>query len=132
MLLIGDAAHPTSPVGFRLNAHISARLILFQHLGQGANQAFEDVDLLIELLEKHNPTTQPPSTKTLGTIFSELEAVRIPRSSAMVQGARAQGETRVVQGVEACKARNDTYRRDWSDPDAMMEKMVVSLQPTSK
>ena len=85
------------------------------------------MELLTALLEKHNPSGQPPSTQTLETIFSELEAVRIPRSSAMVQGARAQGESRVVQGAEACKARNDAYRKDWSDPDAMMEKMIAAV-----
>ncbi|GJE95746.1 hypothetical protein PsYK624_119330 [Phanerochaete sordida] len=43
VVLIGDAAHPTSP-----------------HLVQGANQAYEDVDLLVELLEKHNPAAEAP------------------------------------------------------------------------
>ncbi|GJE95018.1 FAD/NAD(P)-binding domain-containing protein [Phanerochaete sordida] len=115
VLLIGDAAHPTSP-----------------HLGQGANQAFEDVDLLVSLLATHNPGAAAPSTQTLGTVFEALEAVRIPRSSAMVQGARAQGESRVVSGVDACRARNDVFRRDWADPAAMMEKMVKSLMGPAK
>lgn len=106
VLLIGDAAHPTSP-----------------HLGQGANQAFEDVDLLLELLEKHNPSAQPPSASTLETIFTELEAIRVPRSSALVKAARAQGNSRVVQGVDGCKARNDVIRESFKDPDALLEAM---------
>lgn len=62
---------------------------------------------------------------TLETIFSEFETVRIPRSSLLVQGARAQGESRVVQGVEACKARNDAIRELWKDPYALMEKIIA-------
>ncbi|KAF8305114.1 FAD/NAD(P)-binding domain-containing protein [Clavulina sp. PMI_390] len=40
VVLLGDAAHPTSP-----------------HLGQGANQSFEDVYHLVRLLNKHNGGT---------------------------------------------------------------------------
>ncbi|KAH9917931.1 FAD/NAD(P)-binding domain-containing protein [Epithele typhae] len=90
VVLIGDAAHPTSP-----------------HLGQGANQACEDVYHLVRLLQKHHPDpTAPPSTATLDDVFSALEALRIPRTSALVARARAQGESRVVSGVEACRARD--------------------------
>lgn len=88
---------------------------LLQHLGQGANQAFEDIDLLVGLLEKHNPLTVSPPTSTLDTIFSELEAVRIPRTAKMVKLAREQGEVRVVQGVDACRARNDRYREKFKN-----------------
>ncbi|TFY56253.1 hypothetical protein EVJ58_g7751 [Rhodofomes roseus] len=87
--LLGDAAHPTSP-----------------HLGQGANQAFEDIYHLVRLLTKYNPDAAPPSTELLGTIFSEYEQLRIARTTELVLGARRQGEGRVLQGVEACKARN--------------------------
>ncbi|KAI0093159.1 hypothetical protein BDY19DRAFT_982954 [Irpex rosettiformis] len=102
VVLIGDAAHPTSP-----------------HLGQGANQSFEDIDLLTELLDKYNPSTASPSTSTLEALFTEFETARIPRSSAMVKGARALGESRVVQGVDACIERNNKVRIQWSDADAV-------------
>ncbi|KIP01125.1 hypothetical protein PHLGIDRAFT_131362 [Phlebiopsis gigantea 11061_1 CR5-6] len=94
VVLIGDAAHPTSP-----------------HLGQGANQSYEDVGALIQLLEKYNPTAEPPSTETLEAVFDELEAVRVATSSAMVQNARTQGEYRVKTGTEECIARNNYYRK---------------------
>lgn len=34
----------------------------------------------------------------------------MPRSSKMVKRARKQGESRVVEGVEGCTARNNEYR----------------------
>ncbi|KAI0688032.1 hypothetical protein BC835DRAFT_1408199 [Cytidiella melzeri] len=102
VILIGDAAHPTSP-----------------HLGQGANQALEDVDMLADLLEKHNPSSAPPSTETLETVFTEMEAERIPRSSALVKGARRQGEARVVSGVDACLKRNQQFREIWKDEESV-------------
>ena len=64
----------------------------------------------MELIEKFNPSGKEPSTATLETVFVELEKVRIPRSSEMVKGARAQGESRVVHGTEACIKRNNWYR----------------------
>ena len=83
----------------------------------------------MQLLEKYNPNGEPPSTVTLETIFAELEATRIPRSSQLVQEARAQGESRVVQGAEACKARNTVVRELWVDPDAIMAKMAAMQTP---
>ncbi|KAI0743345.1 FAD/NAD(P)-binding domain-containing protein [Daedaleopsis nitida] len=102
VVLIGDAAHPTSP-----------------HLGQGANQAYEDVYLLVRLLRKHlDPTAGAPSTETLSAAFNELDALRIPRTSELVRKARALGEIRVVSGVERCKKRNDTLREMFSQFDS--------------
>ncbi|KAF9806017.1 hypothetical protein IEO21_08845 [Rhodonia placenta] len=102
VVLLGDAAHPTSP-----------------HLGQGANQAFEDVYHFVRLLKKHNPSASAPSTELLSTIFTEYESLRMARTSALVKGARKQGEARVVEGVEACKARNNSIREAWRDGDAI-------------
>ncbi|KAJ6510831.1 hypothetical protein C8R45DRAFT_397159 [Mycena sanguinolenta] len=99
VLLIGDAAHPTSP-----------------HLGQGANQAFEDVDNLVRLLtEHHRAADTEPSTAELSTVFTEFEALRIERTAALVRGARETGETRVVAGVEQARARNDAVQAQWAD-----------------
>ncbi|KIP01415.1 hypothetical protein PHLGIDRAFT_131270 [Phlebiopsis gigantea 11061_1 CR5-6] len=106
VLLIGDAAHPTSP-----------------HLGQGANQAFEDVDLLVGLLDKHNPSAGAPSTHALHTVFTELEAVRIPRSAELVALARAQGEIRVLQGVDACMRRNERYREKFRNKQLLRARL---------
>ncbi|KAH9858404.1 FAD/NAD-P-binding domain-containing protein [Lenzites betulinus] len=93
VVLLGDAAHPTSP-----------------HLGQGANQAFEDIYHLVRLLVKHNPNAAQPSTELLGQIFREYESLRIERTASLVKQARHQGEVRVVNGVEECKKRNDFLR----------------------
>jgi len=98
VVLVGDAAHPTSP-----------------HLGQGANQAFEDIYHLVRLLVQHNPSAGVPSTSLLSKIFTEFENLRIQRTSELVKKARAQGESRVVDGVDACKERNDRLRAAWQD-----------------
>ncbi|EKM53956.1 uncharacterized protein PHACADRAFT_209786 [Phanerochaete carnosa HHB-10118-sp] len=99
VVLVGDAAHPTSP-----------------HLGQGASQSYEDVGLLIDLLEQHNPSAKLPSTETLKTVFAELERVRLPRTADLVKRARAVGERRVVSGVEECIKRNNYCRDTCKDP----------------
>ncbi|KAF5370787.1 hypothetical protein D9758_002108 [Tetrapyrgos nigripes] len=93
VVLLGDSAHPTSP-----------------HLGQGANQAFEDIYHLVRVLIKYNPEAASPSTETLEAIFQEYERIRIPRSAALVKGARRMGESRVVIGHEASIQRNAQLR----------------------
>jgi salicylate hydroxylase len=93
VVLVGDAAHPTSP-----------------HLGQGANQAMEDIYHLVRLLLKHNPSSASPSTETLSAIFTEYETLRIPRTSALVAAARKQGEIRVVEDLEAAKERDQMLK----------------------
>ncbi|KZS98856.1 FAD/NAD(P)-binding domain-containing protein [Sistotremastrum niveocremeum HHB9708] len=98
IVLIGDAAHPTSP-----------------HLGQGANQAFEDIYHLVRLLLEHKvPTNGPIPTKLLDDAFTEFEQIRIPRTAALVRAARQQGEGRVVDGLEACKARDAAVKAAFS------------------
>jgi salicylate hydroxylase len=84
--------------------------LAFQHLGQGANQALEDIYHLVRCLVKFNPTGESPSTTVLTQAFEEYESIRIERATALVQGARKQGEMRVVSGVDACKARNQVLR----------------------
>ncbi|KAG1881389.1 hypothetical protein C8R48DRAFT_680793 [Suillus tomentosus] len=93
IVLLGDAAHPTSP-----------------HLGQGANQAFEDIYHLMRLLKKYNPSTGQPSTELLSQVFIDYQDLRLPRTSELVRGARQQGEVRVVEGIEACRVRNEKVR----------------------
>lgn len=90
-----------------------------QHLGQGANQAFEDIYHLVRLLTKHNPSAAAPSTELLETIFSEYEQLRIARTSELVKGARKQGEVRVVSGEEKCKARNEAVKAVYADEKFM-------------
>ena len=72
----------------------------------------------------HNPSAGPPSTATLKAVFLELEAYRITRTAMLVKKARAQGEIRVVEGVEACKRRNDVVRGMYSVPEGATPEMV--------
>ena len=75
-----------------------------------------DIDFLIDLLEKFNPSAQPPSTDTLDKVFTELEKVRIPYSAELVRRSRAQGEEHVASAVEVCIARNNGVRALCKDP----------------
>ncbi|KZP34264.1 FAD/NAD(P)-binding domain-containing protein [Athelia psychrophila] len=109
--LLGDAAHPTSP-----------------HLGQGANQAFEDVYHLVRLLTQANPTAAPQPTAALAAVFAEYEGLRIARTAILVNGARRMGELRVVGGVDACLARNETVRRMYTDDAQVLEKTAFVLE----
>lgn len=74
---------------------------------------------MIRLLKTHNPSGRSPSTAVLSDIFTQYEQVRIPRTSALVQGARKVGESRTLQGLEACRARNAEVRENWSNPAAL-------------
>ncbi|KAI0790626.1 hypothetical protein C8Q75DRAFT_716562 [Abortiporus biennis] len=100
VVLIGDAAHPTSP-----------------HLGQGANQAFEDINLLTELLKQNAPGSGEYSTESLEKIFTDFEKQRIPRCAQLVKEARRLGDQRVLVGVEACKERNNEMRMKFGTKD---------------
>lgn len=104
--------YPTSPI-------LDRDSLPMKHLGQGANQAFEDIALLTQLLHKYNPSAGEPSTTTLETIFLEYETARIPRSSLLVKEARKQGDGRVTQGVEACKQRNNIIRAIYKDDESI-------------
>ncbi|KAJ6031439.1 FAD/NAD(P)-binding domain-containing protein [Penicillium herquei] len=88
-VLVGDAAHPTSP-----------------HLGQGANQALEDCYHLSRLLPQFDGDSDG-KLAALSRIFEEFGRLRQPRTSALVKGARKKGEERVVTGgPELCRARD--------------------------
>ncbi|KAK7692970.1 hypothetical protein QCA50_004611 [Cerrena zonata] len=115
VVLLGDAAHPTSP-----------------HLGQGANQAFEDIAYLTNLLEKYNPQAQQPSTDLLEKIFTEYEETRIPRTAALVAEARKQGDLRVASGVDACKQRNQIYHEMWGDEEVVKKRYAALLDHNEK
>ncbi|KAF7977762.1 hypothetical protein HWV62_2862 [Athelia sp. TMB] len=107
VVLLGDAAHPTSP-----------------HLGQGANQAFEDIYHLVRLLVKHNPTASPLPTEKLSEIFEEYQILRKARTTALVRGARAMGELRSTSGVEACLARNEIVKNMYTDEAKLLGQMA--------
>ncbi|KAJ7034688.1 hypothetical protein C8F04DRAFT_1100636 [Mycena alexandri] len=111
VVLIGDAAHPTSP-----------------HLGQGANQAFEDAYHFVRLLLQHHPTAgTEPSLTTLSAVFNEFEARRMERTAMLVKGARTTGELRVVEGAEKSRERNNIVYEQWADSGAVLRKAQEML-----
>lgn len=93
-MLAGDAAHPTSP-----------------HLGQGANQALEDCyhlsQALPDLTAREEEGEAFDEDDNLEQIFAAYAEKRQPRTAALVRGARAVGQKRVVTtGSRDCEARN--------------------------
>jgi salicylate hydroxylase len=88
-----------------------------QHIGQGANMAFEDVYHLTHLLGAHPGAAE--DSATLEMIFTKYERARIPRTMMLIEAARKQGESRVTEGIEACLARNQGVRASMSDEVVM-------------
>jgi salicylate hydroxylase len=117
---------PTLPLLYVHCTRVWNQLIIApQHLGQGANQAFEDIDLLITTVDKHLKPTEEPSTATLDTVFEEVEKVRIPRTAEMVKKARVQGQIHVTSGIEECIARDNFLRALCADPDGHKKRFGV-------
>ncbi|KZT54767.1 FAD/NAD(P)-binding domain-containing protein [Calocera cornea HHB12733] len=109
VVLLGDAAHPTSP-----------------HIGQGANQAMEDCYHLVRLLCKAGPFTDT----SLETAFTEYESIRIPIVRKSVAQAKKEGERRVTVGKEACDARDEAILAGGGhDPERMKVQMELIMGP---
>jgi salicylate hydroxylase len=115
-VLIGDAAHPTSP-HLGMTSTMSARPSLTDAMGagQGANQALEDCYMLSELLSVMDADADEPSPQALAEAFRSFAQQRQPRTTALVRQARAQGEQRVVTGQVDLEQRDENIRRLWSD-----------------
>ncbi|KAH8808704.1 monooxygenase FAD-binding protein [Xylogone sp. PMI_703] len=108
-VLIGDAAHPTSP-----------------HLGQGANQALEDCFNLCHSMPSLIPGSDDfeQSSAVLGPnlcndIFRPFAEKRHPRTTELVKGARAQGTRRVITDPALCKQRDIDIAASWPDAEAI-------------
>ncbi|CAF1358973.1 unnamed protein product [Didymodactylos carnosus] len=101
VILIGDAAHGTSP-----------------HVGQGGNLAMEDAYYLTKMLPASGESYSL-STSTLKTIFQQFTDRRRPRTTEIVKRARKEGEDRVLNDVTACKARDEARRNLFSTPASM-------------
>ncbi|RAK98136.1 FAD-dependent oxidoreductase [Aspergillus ibericus CBS 121593] len=105
-VLVGDAAHPTSP-----------------HLGQGANQALEDCYHLSRLLPDLTEGVEWATVEAgLEGVFRVFAMLRQPRTAALVKEARRIGEQRVVQGgAELCRERDARIVTAWSDQEVVLE-----------
>ncbi|TLD24364.1 hypothetical protein PspLS_06897 [Pyricularia sp. CBS 133598] len=95
-VLMGDAVHPTAV-----------------HLGQGANQACEDCFYLTAELPDCDQATVIP-TERLTQAFGKYAEIRQPRTSALVAGARRQGELR-VSPPERCAERDAVIAKFMTD-----------------
>ncbi|KAL7923125.1 hypothetical protein ACQKWADRAFT_67322 [Trichoderma austrokoningii] len=109
-VLVGDAAHPTSP-----------------HLGQGANQAMEDCyhlsSALPDLSSDKDFERSMAALGAISDIFRPFAELRQPRTSALVKGARAVGEKRVAVGAERGKERDEAVAQSYrGDAAAVVEK----------
>jgi len=90
----------------------------------------EDVFTLSHALPYLDPTSpdysaslSTLSTSSLASIFQAYAEKRQPRTAALVKGARAQGQQRVVTtGPEDCQARDEGVRAAWADKDAVRAK----------
>ncbi|KZT52084.1 FAD/NAD(P)-binding domain-containing protein [Calocera cornea HHB12733] len=89
-VLLGDAAHPTTPF-----------------LGQGANQATEDVYHLVRLLLAHSPLT----AESINKAYTEYAAVRMDRVRRTIEQTKAEGNLRMIKGREACLEREELLAR---------------------
>ncbi|RAL07146.1 FAD-dependent oxidoreductase [Aspergillus homomorphus CBS 101889] len=117
-VLVGDAAHPTSP-----------------HIGQGANQALEDCYHLSRLLpdlqlglgaEERDSALRGVD---LSAVFRTFAEKRQPRTSMLVRDARRQGELRVVtDGPAKCRERDGRIAAAWENTAAMMDNFDRLLQ----
>ncbi|PON25844.1 hypothetical protein TGAM01_v205281 [Trichoderma gamsii] len=109
-VLVGDAAHPTSP-----------------HLGQGANQAMEDCyhlsSALPNLSSSKDIEGNIAALGAISDIFRPFAESRQPRTSVLVKGARALGEKRVAVGAERGKERDEAVAQSYQgDAAAIVEK----------
>jgi len=109
VVLVGDAAHPTSP-----------------HLGQGANQAMEDCYHLVRLLCKATPLTDA----SVEAAFTEYETLRIPIVTRSVAQAKKEGQSRVLAGREACLKRDEIMKSGkGQDPESIKLRMELFQGP---
>ncbi|PYH70922.1 FAD-dependent oxidoreductase [Aspergillus vadensis CBS 113365] len=105
VVLVGDAAHPTSP-----------------HLGQGANQALEDCYHLSRMLPDLSVegSEWDGFEQCLSGIFEEFARLGQPRTSMLVREARRLGEQRVVVGgPDRCRERDASIADAWKDEEAV-------------
>lgn len=94
----------------------------------------EDCYTLSHALPYLDPTKEDyqSNIKILGAplteIFHQYAEKRQPRTAALVRGARAQGNQRVVTtGPEDCRKRNEQIKAVWADTEAIRARFDALL-----
>ncbi|KAJ3902112.1 FAD/NAD-P-binding domain-containing protein [Lentinula edodes] len=114
-VLVGDAAHPTSP-----------------HMGQGANQALEDCYHLVRLLCKspNLRTSDRLTSNDIETALTQYEHLRIDIVKKTVALAAEEGNRRVISGKKACEERDEMLRNGGgSNPERLKLQMELIQGP---
>jgi len=84
---------------------------------------------LSRLLPDLSNKGEGPTSETLESIFAKFAKLRQLRTAALVKGARAQGEDRVVDGgPEACAERDERLQKRWEDTAAVEAKYDYLLK----
>ena len=108
---------------------------LEQHLGQGANQALEDIyHLMLSLKHHHHHADETPSTDQLTAAFAEYERIRVTRSSELVKMARERGRNRTsfADGAEATREREEKWKEAFGKENLLKEVDFILRGPFEK
>lgn len=92
------------------------------------NQYREDCYHLQRLLPLVAGRDSPISSSELTNVFKEFAHLRQPKTAALVVGARAQGERRVVDAGPMTEERNEYLRQMYKDKSVWMERYDALLK----
>lgn len=100
VVLIGDAAHASSP-----------------HIAQGAAMAIEDAVVLAELAA---------SETAIDAALAEFQRRRFPRCKFVQDLSRKTGEDVSIDDPELCRARDESIRRLFSNPQPRPHELTLA------
>jgi 2-polyprenyl-6-methoxyphenol hydroxylase-like FAD-dependent oxidoreductase len=100
IVIIGDAAHASSP-----------------HIAQGATMAIEDAVVLGELVG---------SSTSVSDMLIEFERRRFTRCKFVQDLSRKTGEDGNLDDPELCRARNETIKRAFAEPQPRPHELILA------